>query len=568
MTTPTAISEIVPRLERLYGEGAAACYERIVALAEAAAAAIGPPRRGADAPRWDERDVVLITYADQVRADNQSPLATLREFVVDQQWDELLSTVHLLPFFPYSSDDGFSVIDYLTVDPQVGDWDDVARLGERLDLVFDLVLNHVSCKSDWFHRYQIGESPYDRFFIEVDPAADISGVVRPRRSPLLTPFDTSRGWRHVWTTFSADQIDLDYAEPEVLARMLDVLLEYVRRGARFIRLDAVAFLWKELGTSCMHLPQTHEVVKLFRDVLSAVAPHVLLLSETNVPHEDNVSYFGQGDEAHLVYQFSLPPLLLDAFTSGDATPLTNWLDGLSAPPPGSTYLNFTASHDGVGVRPLQGLVPSGRPEQLVEATVRRGGLVSTGRRPDGSEEPYELNITYVDALAPDEPDVELHARRFLATQAVMLALRGIPAVYFHSLVGTQNDIAAVHASSIPRRINRRKFARAELERAIGAPGSLQQTIYTGYRQLLRARQGRPAFHPDAPQRVVRTDNLAVFAVERTSLDGADRVLAVVNVSSQPHSVDFSGRDLITGQTFPAGQPLVLPPAAALWLVDA
>jgi glycosidase len=576
VATPLAIPELASRLGRLYGQRGAACCERIMALAQGAADALDPSRRRDDAPRWDERDVVLITYADQVRSPGKPPLATLREFLLDERWDELLTTVHLLPFYPYSSDDGFSVTDYRAVDPQVGSWGDVARLGEWFDLAFDFVLNHVSRESQWFRKYLAGEAPYDRFFIEVDPAADLSAVVRPRSAPLVTPFDTSRGPRHLWTTFSADQVDLNYAEPEVLVRMIEVLLDYVRRGVRIVRLDAVAFLWKESGTPSIHLPQTHEVVKLLRDVVSAVAPRVLLLSETNVPHDENVSYFGQGDEAHLVYQFSLPPLLVDAFASGDAGPLADWLAGLSDPPPGTTYLNFTASHDGIGIRPLEGLVPRERVERLVDLARRRGGLVSAGGRPDGREEPYELNITYVDALAPDEPDAALHARRLLATQAVMLALRGIPAVYFHSLVGTQNDHQAVRQSGQPRRINRRKFSRDELQQAISAPDSLQQRIYAGYRHLLQARRGRPALHPDAPQRVVRTGNSALFALQRTSIDGHERVLAVVNVSDTPQALDLAQsaatltgcrHDLISGQAMDASRPLELSPAQAVWLSE-
>jgi glycosidase len=572
--TPLVISGLSSRLDRLYGERGLVYEQRILALAQSAAEAIGGTRRPADAPPWDERDAVLIAYADQVRSPGEAPLATLRQFLLDERWNELLSTIHLLPFYPYSSDDGFAVIDYLAVDPQLGSWDDVARLGGQFDVMFDLVLNHVSRDSQWFQKYLAGESPYDRFFVEVDPTADLSAVVRPRSTPLVTPFDTSRGRRHLWTTFSADQIDLNYAEPEVLLRMIEVLLDYVRRGARIIRLDAVAFLWKQIGTPSIHLPQTHEIVKLLRDVLSAVAPHVLLLTETNVPHAENVSYFGRGDEAHLVYQFSLPPLLLDAFASGDAGALADWLAGLTDPPPGTTYLNFTASHDGVGIRPLQGLVPYEHVERLVAAIQRRGGLVSARRRPDGSEVPYEFNVTYVDALSPDEPNSELHARRFLATQAVMLALRGIPAVYFNSLVGAQNDCEAARQTGQPRRINRRKFSREELGRAVSTPGLLQQQIYSGYRALLTARTGQKALHPDAPQRVVPTGNPAVLALERISIDGNQRLLAAVNVSPQPQSLDVMRltpdasvyrRDLISGQPIDPRQPLVLSPAQAVWL---
>ncbi|MEO0530119.1 MAG: sugar phosphorylase, partial [Planctomycetota bacterium] len=433
----------------------------------------------ANASRWTERDVVLITYADQLRtADGSvSPLATLREWLVANGLDDLLCTVHLLPFCPYSSDDGFSVIDYLAVDPDAGTWDDIAALGELFDLMFDLVLNHLSEKSEWFQKYLAGEAPYDRFFIEVDPSDDFSSVTRPRPGPPYKAVATSRGERHVWSTFSdgavKDQIDLNYDEPAVLARMLRILVEYARRGARIVRLDAVAFLWKRLGTTSMHLKETHELIKLMRDVLAAYTPRTLVLTETNVPHKENVSYFGQvdastgeADEAHMVYQFSLPPLLLEAFLSGDATALQEWLMNLAPPPPGCTFFNFTASHDGVGVRPLEGLVSDERFAAMAETVAKRGAIVNTRTKPDGTEAPYELCVAYFSAMAPSEPDDELHVRRFLSSQAVMLALRGMPAPYFHSLMGTPNDTAAAESSGIARRINRRKYDRAELDAAL------------------------------------------------------------------------------------------------------
>lgn len=541
MSTEKAIIDLRPRLEFLYGDRADSIAADIDSLVDeysqdnTANPVVEP---------WDESDVVLITYADQLREDGKTPLAALRDWLADSRIDELLSTVHLLPFCPYSSDDGFSVIDYLQVDPDSGSWDDIAALGQRVDLMFDLVLNHISQHSDWFQKYLEGEEPYELFFTEADPQLDLSQVVRPRSLPLLTHFETSRGDRHVWTTFSEDQIDLNYAEPRVLLQMLRVLLEYARRGARIIRLDAIAFLWKEIGTSCLHLPQTHEVVKLMREVLELTFPRTLVLTETNVPHDENVSYFGQvspatgkGDEAHMVYQFSLPPLLLEAFTSGDATNLRDWLEALEPPPAGCTFFNFTASHDGVGVRPLEGLIPDERFDAMIEAVRRRGGVINTRRRPDGSDAPYELNITYVDALSPTERDepqqVELHARRFLSSQAVMLGLAGVPAVYFHSLVGTRNDYAGVEQSGINRRINRHKYNRPELNTHLAEEDSLQRRLYDGCQKLLAVRRQQPAFHPDATQTVVRSGNAGMLAFVRSAGADQQKILVLVNFSAEP-----------------------------------
>ena len=568
---PSTRQRIAERLQKLYGAASEECLPRILDCIAKFENRL--PR--CNARSWDPTDVLLITYADIVRQTGESPLETLRQFLKQQGLEELLSTVHLLPFFPSSSDDGFSVVDYRAVDPALGNWEDVAGLREDLRLAFDLVLNHISSQSGWFAAYKRGEQPYTRFFIEVDPTKDLSAVTRPRSSPLLTPVETRRGTRHVWTTFSADQIDLNYAEPAVLVAMLEVLLHYVARGAQIIRLDAVAYLWKQIGTPCIHLWQTHEVVKLLRDVLSAVAPHVWLLTETNVPHQENVSYFGDGDEAQMVYQFALPPLLLSAFAHGDATPLSNWLADLEATPPGTTFLNFTASHDGIGLRPLEGLVSEERIGQLVAAMRRRGGLVSSRRREDGVDVPYELNITYVDALAPDDPsDAPLHARRFLSSQAVMLAMRGIPAVYFHSLFGTRNDTQAAAESGQPRRINRRKFALRELLEQIDPSDSLSHRIYAGFRRLLEVRRRQAAFHPDASQQVLDAGDPAILALLRTSLDRRQRVLVAVNVSTRPRTFtlakhvadhEFFRRDLIADRLIDNTKPLVLDAGQSVWL---
>lgn len=520
------------RLQSLYGARAQEALIRI----EASVERLREAGLTATDHLWDQRDVVLITYGDQVASPDGNPLRTLRQFLADQELRALINTVHFLPCFPYSSDDGFSVVDYLRIDPALGTWEDVDAFASDGQLMLDFVVNHISQHSEWFQRYLRGDTPYDAYFIEATPETDLSAVTRPRSLPLLSDFNTSRGKRWLWTTFSRDQLDLNYAEPAVLAEMVDVLLEYVRHGARIVRLDAIAYLWKQIGTNCIHLPQTHEVVKVFRDVLETVAPHVLVLTETNVPHEENVSYFGAGDEAHMVYQFSLPPLLLDAFLNEDALPIKTWLANLQRPPRGSTYFNFTASHDGVGVRPLEGHVDDARLHSLVSKIRARGGLVSTRRQSDGTDTPYELNIAYVDALAGEQSDSAHHARRFLASQAVMLSLQGVPAIYFHSLVGTQNDLEGVRVSDIPRRINRRKFERAELERCLAEEGSLQQRIFAGMQQLLRVRIAQPAFHPDASQHYVESGSPQVLSFERHAEHEGQAILVAVNFGDGPATI--------------------------------
>lgn len=570
--TTTEMDSLRQRLREWYGPPGEAWAPRFAQLAE------GLPAAESAGPLWDQGDAVLIAYGDHVRQAGQRPLRTLREFLVEQDLGSLFSTLHLLPFFPASSDDGFSVIDYRAVDPALGDWDDIRDLGHTLDLMFDLVLNHVSQQSDWFQQYRQGREPYVHYFHEVDPAADLSAVARPRSLPLLTACETSRGQRHVWTTFSADQVDLNFDEPHVLLELAAVLLEYVRRGARIIRLDAVAYVGKRLGTSCIHLPQAHAVVKFFRALLARAAPRVLLLTETNVPHAENIRYFGDGDEAHLVYQFSLPPLLLDAWLNEDAGPLVRWLVALAPAPPGTTFFNFTASHDGIGVRPLEGLVSGERFQRLIGAIRARGGRVSTRRGPGGSDLPYELNITYFDALAdPASPDLPRQVRRFLASQALMVALRGIPGVYFSSLFGAENDAQGVQQSGLARRINRHKFARGELAQTLAQPDHRHAQVLAGYRQLLATRRRQPAFHPDGPQQVCAAVPPWLVAVLRTSPDGRQRILVLVNVSDRLRSWDLStwesveafasrpARDLLSGRVWPSATRGELEPCQTLWL---
>lgn len=514
---------------------------------------------------YSQSTVMLITYGDQVRQQGEAPLETLRHFLLENNLEDQLSAVHILPFYPYSSDDGFSVINYRTVDRNLGKWPDVEALAEHFDLMFDLVLNHISSRSAWFLNYLDGDPPWHKFFIEVDPKTDLSAVVRPRSLPLLTPFETSRGRRHVWTTFSDDQIDLNFAEPDVLVEMADVMLEYLARGARILRLDAIAYLWKEIGTSCINDKRTHTVVKLLRALCEEAAQDTLILTETNLPHDQNVSYFGDGDEAHVVYQFSLPPLLLDAMTTGDAGPLVRWLTDLEPPPPGTTFLNFTASHDGIGVRPLEGLVPPERLGELQQEVLDNGGRVSTRRLADGSDSPYELNISYFNAVGGNDP--EFQVRRFLATQAVMLALKGIPAVYFHSLVGTPNDLEGLAKTGRARSINRRRYEMGELRNLI-QDGGPQTEVFDGYQKMLTARVGQPAFHPDADQQVWPVDAAAVAAFLRTPENGA-RVLVAVNFSSEERLIEMpapSAQDLLTDAPPKTRDGrLVLTPYQAAWL---
>ena len=530
-----------------------------------------------------EQDAILITYGDQFQEPGVPPLETLHT-VLTSTLGSPVSGVHILPFYPYSSDDGFSVIDYTQVDPALGTWTDIERLKGDFRLMFDAVVNHISRESTWFQRFLVDDPDYADWFITVEPGADLSQVVRPRALPLLTPVQTASGQKLVWTTFSDDQIDLNYAHPAVLLKILEILLFYVEKGAQLIRLDAIAYLWKTVGTPCIHLEATHRVVKLMRCVLDAVAPHVLIITETNVPHQENISYFGSPkpdghgtDEAQLVYQFPLAPLVMHSLLSGNAAAISRWAAGLSTPI-GTTFFNFTASHDGIGLMPARGLLSEKEIQALIDATLTHGGRVSYKDNPDGSRSVYELNISYFDAISNPsaaEPQTT-QVQRFIASQSIMLSLAGVPGIYVHSLIGSRSWHDGLAQTGRNRTINRQKLDRTGLEQQMRDPHTVRHQVFRNYRRLLAARASEPAFHPYGDQQVLELDE-RIFSLLRTSCDREHRVLCAHNVSNQVQSLPIrpaelslpagQWRDLISGHVYNVEEETVIPhqPYAVLWL---
>ena len=523
----------------------------------------------------DETDVVLITYGDQVQNAGEHPLAVQHRFLKDTVYP-VVNNVHLLPFFPYSSDDGFSVIDYTAINPEHGTWDDVTAMGDDFKLMFDAVFNHISAHSEWFQAFLRGQKPYTDYFVVMNPDVDLSAVVRPRTLPLLTPVQTPDGEKQVWTTFSDDQIDLNIMNPDVLVELVRILLFYIEKGAKLIRLDAIAFLWKIAGTSSIHLEQTHLVIQLMRDAVSLVAPDVMLVTETNVPHKENISYFGDGtNEAHMVYQFPLPPLILHTMTGGDARKLSLWAENLQPAGELTTFFNFISSHDGIGLRPVTGILSDDEVQALVDLTQAHGGNVSFKNNSDGTQSPYELNINYFDAI--NAPDLvanaqEIAVKRFIVSQAIGLCLAGVPGIYFHSLFGSRNDVDGVKKTGRYRSINREKLQLNALQAELVDKTSLRAQVFSTYYHLLTIRRKQSAFHPVAQQTVLNL-NPAIFAVERYNKTAGDRLIALNNVSEQTISLQLdvaSGHwhDLIQARDYESNNSALnieLEPYQIMWL---
>jgi glycosidase len=563
------LSKVHELLAGLYGHDAgSSVFEQLSQLLENFNVRILASHSGG----LDQRDSILIAYPDQIQLAGRPSLAVLADFCRLHHLNSITG-IHLLPFYPWTTDDGFSVVDYREVDPRYGGWDDIHRLGQNFKLMFDAVINHVSIKSAWFQSLLAGDGRYRDYFILPAENDDLSQVVRPRALPLLTEFQAAEGVVKVWTSFSADQVDLNYANPQVLLEILDVLLLYVSQGAGFIRLDAIAYLWKEPGTPCINLPQTHAIIQLFRAVLDRVAPHVMLITETNVPHEDNISYFGNGkNEAHMVYNFSLPPLILHAFQTGSAETLSRWAAGLELPT-GAIFFNFLASHDGIGLNPVRGILAEQEIDAIVERTRSHGGLVSLKNQADGGQLPYELNINYFDAL--NDPDavepVDTQVDRFVTAHAILLAMRGVPAIYFHSLVGSRSWREGPLASGHNRTINRRKFQLDELEGLLSDPDALPARVFQRLTQLLQIRGEHPAFHPHGSQEVILAGT-GIFALLRASPDGSEQILCLQNVGNrEEHLEDLKSfnrwtYDLIENRNLNIESPISLKPYQTLWLV--
>ncbi|MBD8126923.1 alpha-amylase family glycosyl hydrolase [Pantoea agglomerans] len=557
---------ITDLIDKIYaGTFPEATFARLLADIATAREAIKLPRKA----HWDEQDVVLITYADQFREADKPTLSTFFRFY-QQHLQSTFPLVHLLPFFPWSSDDGFSVIDYHQVDPLCGDWQDIARLHQETRLMFDFVCNHMSAHSAWFSHFLAQDPGWDDFFISMPPATDLSAVTRPRTSPLLTPFKMADGeTRFIWTTFSADQIDLNFANPEVLLRMVNVLLDYLKRGADYVRLDAVGYMWKTPGTRCIHLEKTHQLVKLFRAIADQVAPGTVIITETNVPHQDNISYLGNGhDEAQMVYQFSLPPLVLHAIHTGSARALRQWASALDLSSNDTTFFNFLASHDGIGLNPARGILSEVEIVALVRDLALEGALVSYKNNPDGTTSPYEINVTYLDALNREDDDDATRLKRFLLAHAILLVFPGVPAIYIQSILGGRNHYDGVRAAGHNRAINRQKYDLQQIEGDLAGGNWLRQQVYTRLGQLIQLRRRQPAFHPDNPMTLYESEN-AVLVLRRHQPESGDGLLCVFNLSGRSVEtqlpVAHTLQDVVSGEKIDGTQPVKLDAWQFMWL---
>ncbi len=525
---------------------------------------------------WNEQDAMVICYGDNIQSKDEIPLHVLHGFF-EKRLSGTIKSVHILPFFPYSSDDGFSVIDYTQVNDSLGGWQEIEKIADSFNLMSDLVINHCSSRSRWFDNFKQGKEPGKHYFIAVDPDTDTSAVVRPRTSPLLREVETLEGKKSVWCTFSHDQVDLNFSNPDLLCELVAIIKLYLDRGVKIFRLDAVAFIWKELGTVCIHHPKTHEIVRLIRTLIEHHPSNAIIITETNVPNHENLSYFGNVNEAHAVYNFSLPPLLINALITGSNHHLKTWQ--MSMPPAqlGTFYFNFIASHDGIGLRPAEGLLSEDEIDTLINTMQQFGARISWRAAEAGKNKAYEMNISLFDAFqgTTNGPD-KWQIPRFICAHSIMMALEGIPAFYLNSLVATNNYEEGVELSKHNRTINRYKWNVDDLDQVLDDSGTHHAKVFNRLTELIRIRCQQPAFHPNATQFTLHLGD-QIFGFWRQSINREQSIFCINNISDQKVSMALSSINLISMDNWfdlisnrniqDLHEELVLEPYQSIWLTN-
>jgi sucrose phosphorylase len=524
---------------------------------------------------WSQEDSFLITYGDSLIADGKRPLQNTLDFLTGHL-QNTVSGVHILPFFPFTSDDGFAVSDYENVRADLGDWSDIAAIGKEFRLMSDVVINHASAGHSWFQQFLNDEAPGRDFIKTALPQDDVSAVIRPRPSPLLYAHDTKAGEKLVWCTFGPDQVDLDFSNPDLLCEFIRLLRFYIDKGVRVFRLDAVGFLWKRSGTSCLHLAETHEIIKLMRTLIDHLDDNIWLITETNVPAHENLEYFGNGNEAHLIYNFSLPPLLVHALLTGRSTYLRRWMMATAPSPKGCTIFNFSASHDGIGLRPVEGLLPEEEIARMTQAVQGFGGRL-TMRSYGDREVPYEMNTTLFCALKGtiDGPDA-LQVDRFIASQTIMMSVEGIPAFYVQSFLASENDEALAAATGQNRSLNRKQWQVDEVDAQLGDNETDMAKVFYELRRRLAIRKQQKAFHPDATQFTLHIKP-GMFGFWRQSLDRQQSLFVVTNITNTQKLLSLRDMnlygsagwvDLLSGGAIdPENEELELAPYQSVWITN-
>ena len=484
-----------------------------------------------------EKTSIVISYGDSVFNSKQKYLIKGFLNFYHKKLKNYFNTVHFLPFYPSSSDSGFAVKDHYKIDNRIGRWSDIANFAKKNDVMADIVINHSSARGLWFRNFLREKKPGKDYFLLVNSKFNASKVVRPRDHELLKKINIFKKTEYLWRTFSPDQLDLNFKNPSVLLRFIKIMINLINHGVTIFRLDAIAYLWKESGTKCINLKQTHEIIKLLRLICSFLNVKTILVTETNLPEKENLSYFGKKDEANWIYNFSLSPLLIHAFLFENSSYLNRWSKKLPSTEPGNNYLNFIASHDGIGMRPAEGILNKKIIKNLLNRLKKNGSKFSYRKIKNKSKKVYEANITVFNALKRSDFDKEgkFYFERYMSAHAIMISFEGVPAIYFNSLFGTSNDEAKYIITGNNRDVNRYRWNQKVILNHLKNPKSKQSIFYRSLTSLLGIKNNQKAFHPNASRTTLNMGS-KIFCFQRTSIDKKQTIICITNLSSKAQNL--------------------------------
>ncbi len=518
-----------------------------------------------------EKTSLVICYGDNINSNQKSSIKVFQNFF-KKNLKKYFNAIHFLPFYPSSSDSGFAVKDHYKIEKRIGNWSDIKKISKNNHVMADIVINHSSARGLWFKNFLKKKRPGKDYFLTVNSKFNTSKVVRPRDHKLLKKIDIFNKSDYIWRTFSADQIDLDFNNPSVLLRFIKIMVHLVSNGVTIFRLDAIAYLWKKNGTNCINLKQTHEIVKLLRLISNLLNVETIIITETNLPEKENLSYFGKNDEANWIYNFSLPPLLIHAFLFENSSYLNKWSKNLPNTKFQNSYLNFIASHDGIGMRPTEGILNKRSLNNFLKRLKKNGSKFSYRKVQNKSRKVYEANITVFDALkkSDTDPNGKFFLERYISAHAIMISFEGIPAIYFNSLFGKSNDEAKYVITGNNRDVNRFKWSYDNIIKKLKDKNSKQSIFFQNLGKLLEIKRKQKAFHPNAKRLNINLGS-KIFCYERISLDKKQTIICITNLSTKLQYIKINKnlikyRDLLGRKIFfTFDKKIKLNPCQTIWL---
>ena len=520
----------------------------------------------------NESTSLVICYGNSVTDGNKKSLKVFNKFYMKYLKNNF-DSVHFLPFYPSSSDSGFAVKDHYKIEPRLGSWKDVKLISKNCNLMADLVINHSSARGLWFSNFLKNKSPGKDYFFTVDKNFNSKKVIRPREHELLKKIKLSNKTKYLWRTFSPDQIDLNFKNPKVLIRFIKIIFNLINNGVRIFRLDAIAYLWKENGNTCINHTNTHNIIKFIRLVCNLLKTECIIITETNLPEKENLSYFGNNDEANWIYNFSLAPILVYSLLFEDSNKITKWSKNFPIAKLNNNYLNFIASHDGIGMRPIEGILSTNTQKKFLSRLKKNGGEFSYRKVQGVKKKVYEANITLFNAFKYSDFDKSgiFGFERYMAAHTIMISFDGIPAIYFNSMFGNSNDNSKYIISGNKRDLNRYRWNKDKIEDHLKDQNSKQNKYYKNMSNILAIRSKQKAFHPNAIRKTLKLGS-NFFGIKRVSTDNKQSIYCITNMTSKLQLLKvnkniFYKRNLFNSKLTKKSGKIQFDPFQTVWLTN-